>query len=428
MLNQAILVIRHNNDDDKSRQTVTRELFELCKTAGYKVLAFLEQERERDPRFEIGKGKLEELKDILKEREVETIIFGNYLTSKQILNLEQFLSCKVIDKYMLILEIFEIHASDHVSKLQIEIARKKHLLPIFKEFVKRRRMGERTGFSGLGHYEIDIYGRSVRKQIARLQKKLEEIKKKRRSLENLRRDRGINKICLVGYTNAGKSTLLNSLADCETRVGDEFFTTLDTFTRPIKVDGRKVLCTDSIGFIHDLPPELIESFTATLEATLNADLLVIVVDVSDPLNEIKEKVDTCIKILVNIGAGNIPKIITLNKTDLVPNEKVEKAIIMLKNYGCKVVSISAKTGENFDVFSRNIAEILPPYKKMMVRIPLNSPLSSYAIHRIYTLSLVKNRKIENCETVFELELAEHPVAEIRKLVEKCGGTSIIELR
>ena len=424
MFNKAILVIRYNNNDSKSSQTVTGELFELCKTAGYKVLAFLEQERERDPRFEIGKGKLEELKDILKEREAEVIIFGNYLTSKQILNLEQFLSCKVIDKYMLILEIFEIHARDHVSKLQIEIARKKHLLPIFKEFVKRRRMGERTGFSGLGHYEIDVYERSVKKQIVRLQKKLEEIKKKRRTLEDRRRERGINKICLVGYTNAGKSTLLNSLADCETRVGDEFFTTLDTFTRPIKVDGRKVLCTDSIGFIRDLPPELIESFTATLEATLNADLLVLVVDVSDPLNEIKEKVDTCIKILVNIGAGNIPKITTLNKIDLLTNEKVENAIRMLKNYGCKVVAISAKNKENFDVFARNIGEILPPYKKMMVRIPLNSPLSSYAIHKIYSLSLVKKRKIENGETFFELELGDHTIAKIRKLVERCGGETL----
>ena len=424
MLNQAILVIRHNNDDDKSRQTVTRELFELCKTAGYKVLAFLEQERERDPRFEIGKGKLEELKDILKEREVETIIFGNYLTSKQILNLEQFLSCKVIDKYMLILEIFEIHSRDHVSKLQIEIARKKYLLPIFKEFVKRRKMGERTGFSGLGHYEIDIYERSLKKQIARLQKKLEEIKKKRCSWEDRRRDKGINKICLVGYTNAGKSTLLNSLADCETRVGDEFFTTLDTFTRPIKIDGRKVLCTDSIGFIRDLPPELIESFTATLEATLNADLLVLVADVSDSLSEIKEKVDTCIKILVNIGAGNIPKIITFNKIDLVTNEKLEKAIRMLKNYGYKVLAISAKTREKFDSFTRNIAKILPPLKKMMVRIPLNSPLSSHAIHKIYSLSLVKKRKIENGETVFELELADNTIAKIRKLVERCGGETL----
>jgi GTP-binding protein HflX len=424
MLDQAILVIRHNNNDDKNRQSVTGELFKLCKTAGYIVLAFLEQERERDPRFEIGKGKLEELKDILKEREAEIIIFGNYLTSKQILNLEQFLSCKVIDKYMLILEIFEIHARDHVSKLQIEIARKKHLLPIFKEFVKRRKMGERTGFSGLGHYEIDVYERSVKKQIVRLQKKLEEIKKKRRTWEDRRREIGINKICLVGYTNAGKSTLLNSLADCETRVGDEFFTTLDTFTRPIKVDGRNVLCTDSIGFIRDLPPELIESFTATLEATLNADLLVLVVDISDPLNEIKEKVDTCIRILVNIGAGNIPKITTLNKIDLVTNEKVENAIKMLKNYGCKVVAISAKNKEHFDAFAHNIVEILPPYKKMMVRIPLNSPLSSYVIHKIYSLSLVKKRKIENGETFFELELGDNTMAKIRKLVERCGGETL----
>jgi len=424
MFNQAILVIRHDNKDGKSRQTVTGELFELCKTGGYKVLEFYEQERERDPRFEIGKGKLEELKDFLKEREVDIIIFGNYLTSKQILNLEQFLSCKVIDKYMLILEIFEIHSRDHVSKLQIEIARKKYLLPIFKEFVKRRKMGERTGFSGLGHYEIDIYERSLKKQIARLQKKLEEIKKKRCSWEDRRRDKGINKICLVGYTNAGKSTLLNSLADCETRVGDEFFTTLDTFTRPIKIDGRKVLCTDSIGFIRDLPPELIESFTATLEATLNADLLVLVADVSDSLSEIKEKVDTCIKILVNIGAGNIPKIITFNKIDLVTNEKLEKAIRMLKNYGYKVLAISAKTREKFDSFTRNIAKILPPLKKMMVRIPLNSPLSSHAIHKIYSLSLVKKRKIENGETVFELELADNTIAKIRKLVERCGGETL----
>ncbi len=292
------------------------ELKDLCKTAGYQVVYQLKQERPPHPKFNIGPGKLEELKRAVRELDVEKVIFENDIKPVQEYNLAKALKVPIVTRTKLILEIFSLHAHSMEAKLQIKLAELKYELSRAKEKVRLAKKGEQPGFHGLGAYEADVYYDEIHRRITSIMRKLEYIRKHMDLIRVSRKKRGLPLISLAGYTNAGKSTLFNALTREQMRVSSHLFTTLTPTTRLTKMDGKPVFISDTVGFIKNLPTLLIEAFYATLREITLSDLILLVADVSDPPPILKERVETSLQILYSIGAHNVPLILVLNKVDL----------------------------------------------------------------------------------------------------------------
>ncbi|MGB9841185.1 MAG: GTPase HflX, partial [Candidatus Bathyarchaeales archaeon] len=259
------------------------ELRRLAEAAGYTVVAEIEQIRAPDARYQIGAGKVEELARLVKETGAEKIIFDNALRTVQAYNLAKATGVEAIDRFKLILEIFTKRATTTEAKLQIQLATLQYELTHAKERVRLAKMKEQPGFMGLGAYEADVYYEAVKRQVHTIQRKLRKIREKRFLHRERRAELGFSTISLAGYTNAGKSSLFNALTEESTQVDNALFTTLSTTTRLIEISKRKFLLTDTVGFIDRLPLTLIEAFHSTLEETIYADLIILVLDISEPL-------------------------------------------------------------------------------------------------------------------------------------------------
>ena len=313
---RAILVHVCDKRSAGQAEDSLRELEELARTAGVEVVDRVLQVRDRvDPRYALGKGKLEDVVIRAMQLDAETLIFDQNLRPAQASNIARMTDLKVIDRTQLILDIFAQHAESRDGKLQVELAQMRYLLP---------RLGQRDdalsrltggiGGRGPGETKLEVGRRRARERINRLETQLKQLGRQREQRRSRRKRRGTPTVAIVGYTNAGKSTLLNALTGSEVLAEDKLFATLDTRSRALHLpSGRDVIVTDTVGFIRDLPKDLFAAFRATFDETQDADLLLHVVDASDPCRS--EHVETTEKLLVDLGLERIPRILVFNKCD-----------------------------------------------------------------------------------------------------------------
>ncbi len=396
------------------------ELKKLAETAGYTVVAKLEQTREPDARYQIGAGKVEELAALVKETAAEKILFDNSLKSVQSYNLAKATGIEAIDRFKLILEIFTKRATTTEAKLQIQLATLQYELAHAKERVRLAKMKEQPGFMGLGAYEADVYHNAVKRQVQTIQHKLKKIREKRLLHRERRAELGFSTISLAGYTNAGKSSLFNALTEETARVDRALFTTLSTTTRLVEVSKRKFLLTDTVGFIDRLPLTLIEAFHSTLEETIYSDLIILVLDVSEPIETIEKKNNICLETIDRIGASGIPIITVLNKIDLLHETETKQKLEALKAQTKNPILISALHQTNLELLKQEILKKLEDYVQASFSVPLTTQIMPFMswVHEkadVQKASFMSN----SVQVVFE---AQPSFAEkVRKRVEELNG-------
>lgn len=348
---QAIIVgVKLNNDPDF--ESSLQELHGLVKAAGGDVVMTVVQSRQRpETACYIGRGKLTELSQVLKEIEADMVVFDSELSPVQIRNLEERLNVKILDRTMLILDIFAQRARSKEGKLQVELARLEYHLPRLTGRGKdMSRQGGGIGTRGAGEQKLELDRRHIRRRIQEIKKQMKKLEKTRELHRKQRERAGFKLISLVGYTNAGKSSLFNSLCINSHRHGreeveadDRLFQTLDTTIRKIKIAANtEVLITDTVGFIQKLPHHLVAAFRSTLEETMASDILIHVVDVSDPTYI--EKIRIVEKVLQELGADQDRIMTVFNKADLLTKECHFENKILL----------SAKTGKGIDVLFKEL--------------------------------------------------------------------------
>ena len=333
------------------------ELSELAKTAGAEELARVLQKREAyEPATVIGEGKLAEVKELCGSLGAELLIFDCELTASQIRNVEDETDVRVIDRTMLILDIFAGRAVSREGKLQVELAQLKYRLPRLMGIgASLSRLGGGIGTRGPGETQLETDRRHIRRRIDKLSAELKELEERRGYARDRRKKDSVQVGAIVGYTNAGKSTLLNLLTGADVLAEDKLFATLDPTSRAIELpDGRSLLLVDTVGLIRRLPHHLVEAFKSTLEEAACADIIIHVCDVSDP--EAAEKADVTLKTLADLGAAEIPVVTVLNKCDLLTENIPEDD---------STVKISAKKAQGIDRLLQVVAANLPETAKRM---------------------------------------------------------------
>jgi len=284
---RRIIVVQRNdpNSDAAANSRALSELKELAHAVNYVVVSTFVQSRHPDRKYQIGRGKVDELAELVESLDAEKVIFNNQLSMTQIYNISETCKCEVIDRFQLILEIFAARATTKRAKLQVELAELQYELPKTKAMISLVKKKERQGFMGLGGYE-DSREQDIKKRSARIRAELQQGTGSE-SLRTFRHEKGFSLVALAGYTNAGKSTLFQSLIEEETIVRDMLFTTLSPTTRALTVHSRKMLLTDTVGFISDLPHWMVDAFRSTLDEIFLADIILLVVDISDPMDIIQ---------------------------------------------------------------------------------------------------------------------------------------------
>lgn len=341
------------------------ELKELVKTAEGETVAVIIQKRPKpDSVTFIGTGKLEEAKEICENSEIDVVICDGELTPTQGRVLEKLLKTRVIDRTVLILDIFAKNARSGEGKLQVELAQLKYSLPrLSGQGTALSRLGGGIGTRGPGETKLESDKRHIRRRIHTLEEQLKELSKRRRLHRERRKKDGIITAAIVGYTNAGKSTLLNTLADAEVLAENKLFATLDPTARSIKLpDGNEIMLIDTVGFISRLPHFLVEAFKSTLEEATNADILIILTDASDP--ECENQLEVTKEILKELSEEEKPMITVYNKCDIADSYLLP----VTKN----TVKISALRGIGIDSLLECIAENMPQTKKrVLLLIPFS---------------------------------------------------------
>ena len=340
------------------------ELAELAETANAEIVGVIIQKKDSyDSATCMGAGRLEELKGQLEELRAELVIFDHELTGVQVRNIENIIDVRVIDRTTLIIDIFAQRARTKEGKLQVELAQQKYRLPRLTGMgTSLSRLGGGIGTRGPGETKLETDKRHIRKRISYLEAELEDLKKHRNFSRSRRRKDGVLCAAIVGYTNVGKSTLLNALTDAGVLAEDKLFATLDITSRSLELpDGRSVMLIDTVGLIRRLPHNLVEAFKSTLEEAASADIILNVQDLSSPEQE--EQAEVTRKLLSELGCDGIPQINVMNKVDaaLNPDTVFEDSL---------TVAISAKHHQGFERLLKCIAENLPETaKRMKLLIP-----------------------------------------------------------
>lgn len=341
--NRVVTVGIYPQGDATECEKSLKELERLVDTAGGVVFATVTQMKNTpDVATCIGAGKLDELAEICKNNKIEKVVFDCELTPAQIKNIENATDAHVIDRSMLILDIFALHASSAEGKIQVELAQLKYTAPrLVGKGKDMSRLGGGIGTRGPGESKLEIDRRRLSSRIAALQSELRELEKNRATMRAQRDRSNIVKACIVGYTNAGKSTLLNLLTGAGILAEDKLFATLDPTTRKFELpSGIKMLLTDTVGFIRKLPHHLVHAFRSTLDETVYSDFLIIVVDSSD--EDCVEHIQVTENILESLDVLDKPKLYIFNKSDKSSNERMYD-LRLLKGVNSRVVSLSAKT-------------------------------------------------------------------------------------
>ena len=372
---RAILVGVDFGRSEWSCEESLAELARLAETDGAQVVLTMTQRLDAPvPKTFIGKGKVEELCRLVRELSADVVIFDDELTPSQQSNLERIVGepVKIIDRTALILDIFGVHATTHEGRLQVQLAQLQYVLPrlrgMWSHLVGEQTRGGIGSRFGQGESQLEVDRRLVRARISTLRHELERLERRRRVQSKARWDSGVYRVALVGYTNAGKSTLLNRLTDSDVYVRDELFATLDPTTRSLALDeGRKVTVTDTVGFIQKLPTMLVESFKSTLAEVRAADLILLVADASDPHLELE--LAAVRDVLAEIGASETRRVTVLNKSDLVSPEELRA--LLVAHPDAQVISAREGSGIRGLMYriAREAAEgsvsltVLVPYEK-----------------------------------------------------------------
>ena len=368
----------------------------------------------------IGPGKAEEFAELCRSLGVDTVVFDDELTPAQTRNLEEIFQAKIVDRTMLILDIFAQRAQTREAQLQVELARLEHILPRLRRYWKHlsRQPGGIGIRGGEGETQLEQDRRKVKKQIDRLKEELEEVRRQRAVRRQGRRRREWPLASLVGYTNAGKSTLFNALTGAHAKEADKLFATLDPLTRLLELPtNQKVLLSDTVGFIRKLPHLLIDAFKATLEEVVYADLLLHVVDVSHPQAE--EQIETVEQVLKEIGADGKPTVLVLNKIDLLQNGKPIESWLQRYPYA---VPVSAKTGQGLDMLMAEIANQLRPVREL---VELEIPHAEGGVTaRVYEVGEVLHADYSGSAVQLQARIPPYYLAEFAPYLRRRNGENI----
>ncbi len=390
-MEQALLVtIRLKNRDYRDSWPVAEaqsELKELALSSGLQVADEMLLERDSpSPSTFVGKGQAERIRDRGMELKAGVVVFGEDLASTQHWNLEEVSGLKFIDRSQLILDIFARRAHSNEGKVQVELAQLRYLLPrLAGKGILLSRLGGGIGTRGPGEQKLEMDRRRIRERIRRLARELAAIRRRRETARLKRRLEAVPTAVLVGYTNAGKSTLLNALTGAEARAEDSLFTTLDPLTRRLEFpNGQAILLTDTVGFLHRLPHHLIEAFRATLQEVTEAQLLLHVMDASSAL--LQEKDQAVHEVLEELETGSIPRLRILNKVDRLEPQAKES----LRRQNPESILLSARTGEGLEILTDRLVGILGQARR---EVQLQVPRGAESwLDRLYREGEVLERK------------------------------------
>lgn len=353
-IEETVILAGIDTGDGEAAERSLDELEELAKTAGAKVAGRLIQAREAaHPATYVGRGKLMELKELIWETDATGIICDDELTSAQLGNLEAELSCKVIDRTLLILDIFAARAASGEGKIQVELAQLRYRASRLTGLGRSlSRLGGGIGTRGPGEKKLEMDRRLIRERISRLKRELKDVEKHRELIRTQRKQSGLKVAALVGYTSAGKSSIENALTDAGILEDAMLFSTLDTTTRSLMLDNtQEILLTDTVGFIRKLPHHLVEAFKSTLEEAKYADIIIHVVDASNP--QMDEQMHVVYETLRQLGAEGKPVVTLFNKQDLLENPMRQKDF--RADYS---IPASAKTGQGLEELKKALLEII----------------------------------------------------------------------
>lgn len=329
------------------REDVAKEALALCDAAGYDLKKVIRQKFLNKSKFGLGEGKVDELKELVSSLRPDVVIYDEILRPSQNYNLASAIKTKILDREMLILEIFQRRARSSESMLQVKMAHLRYEMSRAKERVRLAKMGEQPGFMGIGKFEVDVYHNDIKNRMNGTKAKLAKSSKQRELHRQARKRIGFKTISLAGYTSAGKTTLFNTLTGEQKEESPNLFTTLSTTTRKIAIRNLEILISDTVGFISKLPAYMIEAFKSTLEELVYTDIVMVVIDASDPFPELKKKFKSCVSTLDEIGVNQDRIIFALNKSDLVSEEETaEKASLLGFGENKKWLAVSAVTGQN----------------------------------------------------------------------------------
>ncbi|MGO4969793.1 GTPase HflX [Streptococcus alactolyticus] len=375
---ERVILLGVELPDTENFEMSMEELASLAETAGAEVVSSYRQKREKyDSKSLIGSGKLAEIKAIVDADEIDTVIVNDRLTPRQNVNLEAELDVKVIDRMQLILDIFAMRARSHEGKLQVHLAQLKYMLPrLVGQGVMLSRQAGGIGSRGPGESQLELNRRSIRNQISDIERQLKIVEKNRETGREKRTESQVFKIGLIGYTNAGKSTIMNVLTNDKQYEADELFATLDATTKQIYLQNQfQVTLTDTVGFIQNLPTELVAAFKSTLEESRHVDLLLHVIDASDPNHAEHEKV--VLNLLKNLDMLDIPRLAVYNKIDVAEHF----AATAFPN-----VRISARDKDARSLLRRLIInEIREIFEPFSIRVHPNQAYKLYDLNKIALL-------------------------------------------
>ena len=392
------------------------ELSDLAAAAGYEVVGELTQTRAEDSAHHFGEGKVTELAELVVRTDAKTVIIDNEVGPYQMFNIGRMLpeDTEVLDRFTLILTIFGQRAQTRKAQLQVELAELRYELPRASVKTSLAKRDERPGFMGLGEYD-ESREQDIKSQIASIKRELDSIAEKEAQRRAERRDSGFDLVALAGYTNAGKSTLLRQLAaeldvdenaekhpdlDEVAESQDMLFTTLGTTTRRAELERREVLLTDTVGFISDLPHWLVESFESTLDSVYRADLVLLVVDASEPVAEMREKLVTSHDTLHE--RNEAPILTVFNKTDLLSAEELADKQAALSALAPNPIAVSGKTGDNIEALRERVEAELPDWEHERLLVPMADDTMSF-VSWLYDHAFVETESYEGDQVLLEFD-------------------------